>query len=43
MEKLQDKLANGEEKKEVGKFSWSVIILMISMVLGVLLLKLILE
>jgi hypothetical protein len=43
MEKRQDKSANEEEKKEVGKISWSAIILMISIVVGVLLLKLILE
>ena len=43
MNKLQGKPAKEEENKEVGKFSWSVIILMITMLLGVLLLKLILD
>jgi len=39
MNKLQNKPSNEEEKKETGRFSWDVIILMISLVLVVLLIK----
>ncbi len=42
MNNSQNKSANEEEKKEVGRFSWNIITLMISLVLGVILLKLIL-
>ena len=43
MDKSQYKPANEEEKKEVGRFPWEFMALMISLVLGVLLIKLIIE
>lgn len=43
MNKSSNKSVNDEEKKEVGRFPWNVIILMISLLLGVILLKLIID